>query len=144
MGVLYKCKMALQRLMYGRNGSDQLGRTAIVAALVLDVVSMFVIRNRHLQLVGSLLYWVAMALLLYAIFRVFSNNLYTRREENSKFLQWTWKVKNGRSAAKARHADTAHKYFTCKNCKTICRVPVGKGKVIITCPKCGAQIHGKT
>ena len=67
MGVLYKCKMALQRLMYGRNGSDQLGRTAIVAALVLDVVSMFVIRNRHLQLVGSLLYWVAMALLLYAI-----------------------------------------------------------------------------
>lgn len=144
MGVLYKCKMALQRLMYGRNGSDQLGRTAIVAALVLDVVSMFVIRNRHLQLVGILLYWVAMALLLYAIFRVFSKNLYKRREENSKFLQWIWKVKNGRSAAKARHADTAHKYFTCKNCKTICRVPVGKGKVIITCPKCGAQIHGKT
>ena len=144
MGVLYKCKMALQRLMYGRNGSDQLGRTAIVAALVLDVVSMIVIQNRHLQLVGILLYWVAMALLLYAIFRVFSKNLYKRREENSKFLQWTWKVKNGRSAAKARHADTAHKYFTCKNCKTICRVPVGKGKVIITCPKCGAQIHGKT
>lgn len=144
MGVLYKCKMALQRLMYGRNGSDQLGRTAIVAALVLDVVSMFVIRSRHLRLVGSLLYCVAMALLLYAIFRVFSKNLYKRREENSKFLQWTWKVKNGRSAAKARHADTAHKYFTCKNCKTICRVPVGKGKVIITCPKCGAQIRGKT
>ena len=144
MGVLYKCKMALQRRMYGRNGSDQLGRAAIVAALVLDVVSMFVIRNRHLQLVGILLYWVAMALLLYAIFRAFSKNLYKRREENSKFLQWTWKVKNGRSAAKARHADTAHKYFTCKNCKTICRVPVGKGKVIITCPKCGAQIHGKT
>ena len=144
MGVLYKCKMALQRLMYGRNGSDQLGRAAIVGALVLDVVSIFAIRNRHLQLVGILLYWVAMALLLYAIFRAFSKNLYKRREENSKFLQWTWKVKNGRSAAKARHADTAHKYFTCKNCKTICRVPVGKGKVIITCPKCGAQIHGKT
>ena len=144
MGVLYKCKMALQRLMYGRNGSDQLGRAAIVAALVLDVVSMFVIRNRHLQLVGILLYWVAMALLLYAIFRAFSKNLYKRREENSKFLQWTWKVKNGRSAAKARHADTAHKYFTCKNCKTICRVPVGKGEIVITCPKCGQEIHGRS
>ena len=144
MGVLYKCKMALQRLMYGRNGSDQLGRAAIVAALALDVVSMIVMRVRHLQLVGIVLYWLAMVLLLYAIFRVFSKNLYKRREENSKFLQWTWKVKNGRSAAKARHADTAHKYFTCKNCKAICRVPVGKGKVIITCPKCGAQIHGKT
>ena len=144
MGVLYKCKMALQRLMYGRNGSDQLGRAAIVAALVLDVVSMFAIRNRHLQLVGILLYWVAMALLLYAIFRAFSKNLYKRREENSKFLQWTWKVKNGRSAAKARHADTAHKYFTCKNCKTICRVPAGKGKIVITCPKCGQKIEGRS
>ena len=144
MGVLYKCKMALQRLMYGRNGSDQLGRAAIVAALVLDVVSMIVMRIRHLQLVGVLLYWAAMVLLLYAIFRVFSKNLYKRREENSKFLQWTWKVKNGRSAAKARHADTAHKYFTCKNCKTICRVPVGKGKVVITCPKCGHQFIKKS
>ena len=44
----------------------------------------------------------------------------------------------------ARHADKAHKYFTCKNCKTICRVPVGKGKIVITCPKCGAQIHART
>ena len=28
--------------------------------------------------------------------------------------------------------------------KTICRVPVGKGKIIITCPKCGGSIHGKS
>ena len=49
-----------------------------------------------------------------------------------------------RQNAKARHADKAHKYFTCKNCKTICRVPVGKGKIVITCPKCGAQIHART
>ena len=42
------------------------------------------------------------------------------------------------------HLDKAHKYFTCKNCKTICRVPVGKGKIVITCPKCGAQIHART
>ena len=48
------------------------------------------------------------------------------------------------AGAKARHADKDHKYFTCKTCGTVCRVPVGKGKIIITCPKCGAQIQAKT
>ena len=48
------------------------------------------------------------------------------------------------SGAWARHADKEHKYFTCKNCKAICRVPVGKGNIVITCPKCGAQIRAKT
>ena len=59
-------------------------------------------------------------------------------------LNWWWKVKSSRSSAKARHADKEHKYFTCKNCGAICRVPAGKGKIIITCPKCGAQIQGRS
>ena len=67
-----------------------------------------------------------------------------RRGENQKFVNWVWRMKSSRAGAKERHADKDHKYFTCKNCKTICRVPVGKGKIIITCPKCGAQIHAKT
>ena len=53
-------------------------------------------------------------------------------------------MKNGRSAAKARKADTDHKYFTCGTCKAVCRVPAGKGKIVITCPKCGAKIQAKT
>ena len=82
--------------------------------------------------------------MVYIFFRMFSKNLYKRREENSKFLQKTWKMRNQISGAKARHADKDHKYFTCKQCKTVCRVPVGKGKIIITCPKCRAQIQAKT
>jgi RNase P subunit RPR2 len=78
------------------------------------------------------------------LFRMFSKNLYKRREENSKFLQKTWKLRNQISGAKARHADKDHKYFTCKQCKTVCRVPVGKGKIIITCPKCGAKIEARS
>ena len=59
-------------------------------------------------------------------------------------MQFWWKLRSGAQGAKARHADKEHKYFTCRNCKTICRVPMGKGKVEITCPKCGAKIYGKT
>ena len=77
-------------------------------------------------------------------FRMFSKNLYKRRAENQRWVAWWYGFKNRQSGSKARHADKAHKYFTCKNCKAICRVPVGKGKIIITCPKCGAQIQAKT
>lgn len=66
------------------------------------------------------------------------------RAENQKWVNWWWRVRSSSSGARARHADKEHKYFTCKQCKTICRVPVGKGKIIITCPKCGAQIHAKS
>ena len=47
------------------------------------------------------------------------------------------------AGAKARRADKEHKYFTCR-CGAICRVPVGKGKIVITCPKCGAKIEAKS
>ena len=53
-------------------------------------------------------------------------------------------AKNRSAGARARHADKEHKYFVCKSCKTICRVPAGKGKVEITCPKCGGKIIAKS
>ena len=74
----------------------------------------------------------------------FSRNLTRRRAENQRLVNWMVADEEQPQGARARHADKAHKYFTCKNCKTICRVPVGKGKIIITCPKCGAQIHART
>ena len=121
MGLFRRFANAVARFMYGRNGMDQLNLLLVVCVLVLYLVS------------GLLV-----------IFRMFSKNLYKRRAENAKFAGWMWKLKSAQDGARARHADKDHKYFTCKNCKTICRVPVGKGNIIITCPKCGAQIKAKT
>ena len=142
MGVFQKIGNAIARFMYGRNGPDKLASVLIWSAVIVNLLSAFVLR--HQRVLGSLLYYGATALLLYAMFRLFSKNLGKRREENQRFLNWLWRMKNDRSGAKQRHADKEHKYFTCKTCGTICRVPVGKGKVVITCPKCGAEIHGKT
>ena len=83
-------------------------------------------------------------LMVCLFYRSFSKDLSRRRTENQKWLGWYWGMKNRSAGARARHADKAHKYFTCKECRTICRVPVGQGKIIITCPKCGAQIQAKT
>ena len=142
MGFFQKLRASLARFMYGRNGVDQLGLLVIWVCLILDILSMFL--SGRFPLAGTILYWISMAAWVYALFRIFSKNLYKRRSENAKFAGWMWKIKSARSGARARHADKDHKYFTCKQCKTICRVPVGKGNIIITCPKCGAQIKAKT
>ena len=142
MGFFQKVRAGLIRFMYGRNGIDQLGLTVVWGCLILDILTMFL--SGRFALLGTVLYWVSMAAWVYALFRVFSKNLNKRRAENQRFVNWWWRVKSRRSGARARHADKDHKYFTCRSCGTICRVPAGKGKIIITCPKCGAQIQGRS
>ena len=143
MGVFERMRNGLIQFMYGRNGMDQLNRALLVVYLVVWILRMLTAASIHgpLYRVWDVLEGVLFILIL---FRMFSKNLYRRREENQKWVNWWWTVKRAGAGARARHADKDHKYFTCKNCKTICRVPVGKGKIIITCPKCGAQIQAKT
>ena len=138
-----KIKNAMIRFMYGRNGADKLGQVMLWVYLAVFLLQM-VFGALELTVPAVLCEVLMYALMITALFRMFSRNLAKRRAENQKFLNWWWRVKNGRAAAKARRADTDHKYFTCNQCKTVCRVPTGKGKVIITCPKCGAQIQAKT
>ena len=144
MGIFQKMGNAIARFMYGRNGMDQLNRMLFWTYLVLWLAEMVVsvtLKNRFVTDVFAVFLPV---LMLYILFRMFSKNLYKRRAENQKWVNFAWRMKSGRESAAARRADKDHRYFTCKNCKTICRVPVGKGKIVITCPKCGAQIQART
>ena len=144
MGFFRNMGNALVRFMYGRNGMDQLNRALLWLYLGVCVVRMLALMLLHSGVVDLILEILLWAVLVVLLLRLFSRNLPKRRAENQRWVNWWWKVKNSSSASRARHADKEHKYFVCKNCKTICRVPVGKGKIIITCPKCGAQIHAKT
>ena len=143
MSFFQKIGNAIVRFMYGRNGMDQLNRALFwgYIAVFFGQVVFSTLRLQTPALICEIVLWPLMVLIL---FRMFSKNLPKRRAENQKFVNWWWGVKSRNAGAKARHADKDHKYFTCKTCGTICRVPVGKGKIIITCPKCGAQIHAKT
>ena len=142
MSFFQKMQNALIRFMYGRNGFDQLNRFLFWVVLILDIASIFLARGE--SPLGGILSLVVTAAWLLLLFRTFSRNLAKRREENQKFVSWWWRVKTRAGGAKARHADRDHKYFTCKSCGAICRVPVGKGNIVITCPKCRAQIQAKT
>ena len=143
MGFFRKLGNAIVRFMYGRNGMDQLNRALFWVYIALWLAGS-ILSVMGLDVLSAIFNVVLYVLLVVIVFRMFSKNLYKRREENSKFLQKTWKIRSQIGGAKARHADKDHKYFTCKQCKTICRVPVGKGKIIITCPKCGTKIQAKT
>ena len=144
MGVFQRIGNAMVRFMYGRNGMDQLNRALIFLYLglcVLRTILLLALESIVPARIADVLLW---GVLVGLFFRMFSKNLPRRRAENQKWVNWWWRVRSSISGARARHADKEHKYFTCKQCKTICRVPVGKGKIIITCPKCGAQIHAKS
>lgn len=141
MGFFQRIGNALARFMYGRNGPDHLGLTMVWTAVALNIINIFV-RQRAVTSIFNLL---ATVLMFWALFRMFSRNLPKRRAENAKFLEkiW-WPVKRRFSTARQQKQDKEHKYFTCPNCGTVCRVPRGKGKIVITCPKCRREIHGKT
>ena len=141
MNVFQRIGNALSRFMYGRNGADQLGLCMIWLLILLHVAGLFV---RH-GIAGGVLNAVAAVLAVCIIYRVFSRNLYKRRGENAAFLNKVWyPVCRRFTAARTQARDKDHKYFTCGGCRAVCRVPRGKGNIVITCPRCGNQIRGKS
>lgn len=142
MSFFQRLRNGLSRFMYGRNGADQLGLCTIWCAILLDIVGML---TKKIPLLSSIIGFVTTVLVLWALFRVFSRNLEKRRAENAAFLQkiW-WPVKRKLGSGRQQRMDKEHKYFTCPRCRTVCRVPTGKGKIVITCPKCGCEIRGKS
>lgn len=130
-----------QQFMYGRYGADQLNRFLTTVALILIIVAMFA-RSSILDL-------VALALLAWSYARMFSKNISKRYQENAKFLQLTSKI-TGRFRKHAsfdyrqkmyqqkahREQKKIYRFFVCPKCSQKVRVPKGKGKIVITCPKC--------
>ena len=127
--MLDKLSAWMRRFMAGRYGTDQLNMAILGAGLVLCIISMF-IRIPQLNL---LMTTISYALVFWAVFRTFSRNTYKRYEENRKFRQFFDRLK-----------DREHRYYTCPKCHQSVRVPRGKGKIAITCPRCRGRCVRKT
>lgn len=117
------------RFMMGRYGNDQLNRALLGLALVLIVLNMFV---------GSgLLNLLGLAALILCYVRMFSRNIQKRYQENQKYLAKTAKLRQKfvHEKWKMQQRKEYHIY-KCPNCKQEIRIPKGKGRISITCPKC--------
>jgi uncharacterized C2H2 Zn-finger protein len=127
----------LRNFMAGRYGPDHLNTALIIAGLIISLISRFAILN--------LLVYVSYLLLILAVFRMLSRNIPKRRAENDKFLRYWWPVKQNFKKMYANIKDRkTHKFFKCPSCGNLLRVPRGKGKMQITCPKCGERFTKKT
>lgn len=127
----------LRNFMVGRYGPDNLNVAIFIAALVLSFLS----RIPHLWL----LMYVSYAVLAYGIFRFLSRNVRKRRSENDRFLRYWWPVRQkGLAIISSLKSRKTHKFFNCPSCGTLLRVPRGKGKMQITCTKCGERFVRKT
>lgn len=130
-----------QRFMSGRYGADELSKTLSIAVVVCLVVSLF----SGLLPVLSILYWIGLGLMVYNTYRMFSRNVSKRHEENQKFLNARYQAAVKKNARKKRweQRDT-YRFFKCPSCKQQVRVPKGRGKICITCPKCRAEFIKKS
>ena len=142
--ALQKLRIAAGRLMLGRNGMDQLNYALLWAYLALCVIRALVVFLTRSLMVGRVFDILADVLAIGALYRAFSRNLAKRQGENLRFLNWWGRTKRLADGAIQRRKDKTHKYYTCQRCGTVCRVPTGKGKIIITCPKCGEKIEART
>ena len=126
----------LRRMMAGRYGSDQLGIALIVLYGILYLLS-HLFRSR-------LLSFLALAVVLWAFYRMFSRQLDRRRAENTRFLEAVGPLVRKYNVNKCRRRDKDHCYFKCPNCGQQLRVPKGKGKISIICRNCGVSFEEKT
>ena len=127
----------LTKLMYGRYGTDALGFFMLILVLILDVIFTFT--------GWDILYLFSFLLAVWCIWRIFSRNISRRYAENQKFMQVFSPVQNMivSKISGARDLKT-HRYFRCPSCKQKIRVPRGRGKIQITCPKCGQEFIKKS
>ncbi len=122
----------IRRFMMGRYGVDQLGKFLLGVAVIIMLISFF-FRNAIIEALPFLI-------LVICYFRIFSRNINQRYLENQKFLT----LKNRffgyfQGAGSRRKQRKNYHIYVCPTCKQKIRVPKGKGKICITCPKCRAE-----
>ena len=140
-------KERLRKFMEGRYGADALNRFLTVCGWVLLLLGFVLsaLDSKVALSVGSLLVTLSWALLIFSIFRTLSKNTSQRASENYKYFVYKNKVTGWFRRLKARWQDRkVHRYFKCPQCHATVRVPKGKGKIRITCPKCKHQFVKKS
>ena len=133
---LQRFNARVSRLMMGRYGIDELGSLLLISGIVMSLLSL--IRP---------LFWLAIPaffIIAWSYFRCFSKNIGKRQSELSKYWGIKNRIRSRLEFLKKKRRDKTHKSYRCKLCKTVLRVPKGRGKIQITCPKCKNRMIKKT
>lgn len=123
--------------MYGRYGVDSLGKFTIITGLIAMILAGWTDST-----ILALLAWI---LIIYSYFRMFSKNIYKRSSENQWYMNRTYKIRTFFYRQKNLMAQRkTHHIYKCPACKQKIRIPRGKGKIEIRCPKCNTTFIKKS
>lgn len=123
--------------MIGRYGTDDLSKFMLGSAVGLMLINLIV----RIRLFNTLV----LLLLILVYVRMFSKNIQKRYQENLKYLDYQNRFFRifRKQKQTAQDLKTNHIY-KCPNCKQKIRIPRGKGKIVITCPKCKTEFTKKS
>ncbi|MBR2045411.1 MAG: hypothetical protein IJ958_04675 [Agathobacter sp.] len=127
--MFHNLRAKFMHFMQGRNGVDQFSQFLNGIVLVLFVISIFT--------KSAILDWAPFVLMGYMYFRIFSRNIPKRSMENQRFcnMRYDFSIKKNKMK-KEWEQRKIYRFFRCPMCKQRVRVPKGRGKICITCPKC--------
>ena len=134
-----KFRNRISNFLSGRYGSDELNRFLSVAALVFLLASVFTTRVLRGYL-SSFFEVIALLCILVSILRIFSRNPEKRRKENARYRSYTGAVKRRFLQQKTQFQQRKeYRFYKCPQCRAVMRVPRGKGKIRISCGRCGNE-----
>ena len=126
-----------RQFMIGRYGTDGLNQFLSMSSIVMLLVSLL---TRV-----SLFTWLGVALLVFCYYRTFSRNISKRTEENYRFYSLKDRFNNKFRNLKEQWANRKlYHYYRCPQCRQKLRVPRGRGRIQISCPRCGTQFIKKS
>ena len=155
-----RLRQKFTQFMQGRYGSDAFGQFLSGVILVLIIIELFS--------GWGLLWWIALILLIYMYYRMFSRDIAKRYKENIKFNELKGKFQRsgfgsavtgffkniGNSVSgffaglkrdnEQRKRNEGYHIYKCPQCGQKIRIPKGKGKIMIRCPKCGNEFQKRS
>lgn len=135
-------KEKIMKFMYGRYGNDELNQFLVKLVFINLILSLFV---RGSSFLSDLFYYFSIILLVFMYYRIFSKNYSKRYSEKIAYLEYSNKIKvylDKNNKEKSQRKE--FRFYKCPSCKQKVRVPRGKGKISIHCPKCGVDFIKKS
>ena len=129
------------KFMQGRYGVDQFSNCLIWMGVGLALFTLFF--HSYILVVIS---WV---LIVYAQVRIFSKQVEKRYKQNQIFLDKTYAIRSVYANLKYRirygkNGAPSHHIYKCRKCGQKIRSPAGRGKIMVTCPKCHYQFKKRS
>jgi len=119
------------QFMAGRYGMDQYSRDLTAYGLIITLLDIFI--------PGKIVTYIGYALVIFAIYRIFSKDHVKMRAQ----LTWYRTYFDGPLRSYLNRDRKNYRYFKCPTCKQIQRAPKGRGRIRVTCHKCGNVFEKK-